>query len=212
MDAAQLAQRYGYPQEYNRYDTQFQGQKEAIGWAWYDTMTYVSAGSILLTYFNVVRANLALGNMEVAGQLASPKAFFMRAIRVKLNQIMYSTAAAGAAAAQTGAIQDQMTLIETGILQLTIGQKIYGQWPLWMLPAGGGNVPFAVSATATVAQVGQNGFPDSRVVYSLSKPLFIAPQINFKIDLMWPAGAVTTVATAPNIVVAIDGDLIRPVQ
>ncbi len=209
MDANQLAQRYGYPSEYNRYDTQFQGAKEAIGWTWYDTVTYVSAATTALALFTAVRATLNLSNMEVAGQLSSPKAFFLRAIRVEPAIIPFATTAAGNGAAQTGAITDMQALTHQGVLQLTIGQKIYGQWPLWMLPAGGGLVAAGVYP---IAQVVTNGIADARAVYSLTKPLFIAPQINFRVDLLWPAGAVTTVATAPNITVCLDGDLIRPVQ
>lgn len=209
MNPAELAQRYGYPSEYQRYDTQFQGAKECIGWTWYDTVTYVSAATTALAMFTVTRATLNLGNMEVAGQLASPKAFFLRAIRVDPIIIPFATTAAGNGAAQTGAITDMQALTHNGILQLTIGQKVYGQWPLWMLPAGGGMV---VAGVYPIAQVVTNGIADPRAVYSLTKPLFIAPQINFRVDLLWPAGAITTVATAPNIWVGLDGDLIRPVQ
>lgn len=209
MDPNQMAQRYGYPSEYTRYDTQFQGAKEAIGWTWYDTVTYVSAASTALALFTAVRATLNLSNMEVAGQLSSPKAFFLRAIRVKFNSQPYATTAAGNGAAQTGQVSDMANLSEQGVLQITIGQKIYGQWPLWMLSAGGGIVSAGVYP---IAQYSTNGIADPRAVYSLTKPLFIAPQINFRVDLLWPAGAVTTVSTAPTITVGLDGDLIRPVQ
>lgn len=206
---AALAARYGYPSQYQQYDTQFQGAKEAIGWTWYDTVTYVSATTTALALFTAVRATLNLSNMEVAGQLSSPKAFFLRAIRVKFNSIAYATTAAGNGAGQTGALQDLLSLSENGVLQLTIGQKIYGQWPLWVLPQGGGILSAGVYP---IFQYGTNGIADPRAVYSLTKPLFIAPQINFRVDLLWPAGAITTVATAPTITVLLDGDLIRPVQ
>ena len=204
-----MPERYSYPPEYTKYDTQYQGLKEAIGWTWWDTLAYTSAATTALAYFTATRATLNLGNMEIAGQLASPKAFFVRAIRVKINIPPFATTAAADANIQTGAINDMRLLLEFGVLQLTIGQKVYGQWLLWELPAGGGVVSAGVYP---IAQYGNNGLQDSRVVYTLSKPLFIAPQINFRVDLLWPAGAQTLVAGNPNIVVLLDGDLIRPVQ
>jgi hypothetical protein len=209
MDPRVLAQRYGYPSEYNNYDTQWQGAKEAIGWSWYDTTLYTSAATQALALFTIMRATLNLSNMEAAGQLASPKAFFLRAIRFKPLSHPFATTAAGDGAAQTGLVDDLAMLTEQGILQLTIGQKIYGQWPLWMLPAGGGILSAGVYP---IAQYGNNGSPDARAVYTLSKPLFIAPMINFRVDLLWPAGAVTLDSGNTNVQVVLDGDLIRPVQ
>jgi hypothetical protein len=213
MDPMQLAQRYGYPSEYNRYDTQFQGAKEAIGWTWYDRHLYTSAATTVLTFFTIVPALLDAGNMEVAGQLASPKAFFLRAIRVHPLAHPFSTTAAADANIQTGVVDDLCSLLELGVLQLTIGQKIYGQWPLWMLPSGGGIVPFMQTGDIDVViQMANNGICDPRAVYSLTKPLFIAPQINFRVDLLWPAGPITLDFGNMFIWVGLDGDLIRPVQ
>jgi hypothetical protein len=82
-----------------------------------------------------------------------------------------------------------------------------------MLPAGGGIVSRMGIVAASVLDSNNNGHPDPRAVYTLSKPLFIAPQINFRIDMIWPAGAETLVSISPKpIWCGIDGDLIRPVQ
>lgn len=212
---ASIANRSAYPQEYERYDTQYGGIKEAIGWTWYDQNTYTSTVTTALAYFNVLRATLNLSNMEVAGSLAAPKAFFLRAIRVRPMLPNQALTAAATGVVQTGAIDDMHQLVEHGVLQLTIGQKIYGIWPLWMLPAGGGVVCFEQTGDIDVViQYPNNGIADPRCVYSLTKPLFIAPQINFRVDLLWPAGALTLAATGGvcNIWVGLDGDLVRPVQ
>lgn len=204
---------YSYPPEYKRYDTQFQGAKETIGWAWYDTITYTSATTIAAAMFTATRATLNLSNMEIAGQLAAPKAFFLRAIRVLPLLAPYSIVVQATGNVQTGVIDDMRLLLNTGVLQLTIGQKNYGQWPLWMLPAGGGVIPFVATGDVDViVDYANNGVCDPRAVYSLTKPLFIAPQINFRVDLLWPAGAVTLATGNPTIVVVLDGDLVRPVQ
>lgn len=209
---ANVLERAGYPSEYRQYDTQYQGAKECVGWMWWDTNQYTSAATTQLRYFNALRANLSLSNMEVAGQLSAPKAFFLRAILVKPLLPTFVTTAAADGNTQTGAVNDMEQLLHTGVLQLQIGQKIYGQWPLWKLSAGGGVVPFYQTGDVdVVVQTANNGICDSRSVYTLTKPLFIAPQINFQIDLIWPA-ALTLDVGNQNIWVGLDGDLVRPVQ
>jgi hypothetical protein len=219
MDPMQLAQRYGYPSEYAKYDTQYQGAKEAIGWTWWDVNPYATGATNALAFFAGLKATLNLSNMQAAGQLASPQAFFLRAIRVKFYAQPFAIGAAIAPLIQPSLLNDLQQLTETGVLQFTVGQKIYGQWPLWMLPAGGGVVEMGVTisvaalAADTLIDYANNGIADPRAVYSLTKPLFIAPQINFRADLLWPAGAVALATTSPlNIWVGLDGDLIRPVQ
>jgi hypothetical protein len=53
--------------------------------------------------------------------------------------------------------------------------------------------------------------PDPAAVYTLSKPIFLAPQINFKVDISWPT-AITLAGTNTDLQFWIDGDIIRPVQ
>jgi hypothetical protein len=207
---------YQYPPEYAQYDTQYQGRKEVIGWSWWDTVTYVSGTSVSLTFFNAMRATVDLSNMEVAGQLAAPKAFLTRAIRFFVKQRPRSVARTADTNPNTGAIDNIQQLTNTGTATISVGQKIYGQWPLWMLPSGGGAWGFiggnGVTATpGSIVDYGVNGIPDPRAVYTLSRPLFIAPQINFKVDVVWPA-AITLAGTDTPVQVILDGDLIRPVQ
>lgn len=210
-------QRYGYyPAEYKQYDTQYQGAKEVIGWNWYDTVTYVSGTTVTLTLFTTARATLDLSNMEVTGQLAAPKAFFCRSIIWYLKQRPRSVARAAATAAQTGAIDNIAQLSNTGVLSITIGQKLYGQYPIWRLCSGGGAFGAFGAEGATADPGAQSdwatlGIPDPRAVFTLAKPLFIAPQINFNVVLTWPT-AITLAATDTTMSVVLDGDLIRPVQ
>ena len=56
----------------------------------------------------------------------------------------------------------------------------------------------------------QNGIADPRAVNTLSKPLFISPQINFNARIDWAAAITLTVS--PAITLLLDGDLLRPVQ
>lgn len=201
-----------FPPEYERYNTQYGGQKEVIGHMWWDTVTYVSGTTTQLTFFNAVRATVDLSNMEVAGQLAAPKAFLLRAPRMFLKQRPEATVAAATGATQTGILDDVAQLMNTGVATFTIGNKQYGQWPLWLLLGGGG--PGGMMQTGdidVVVQYANFGGPDNRVPYILSKPQFIAPQINFNVVVTWPA-ALTLALGDSNLCFGLDGDLIRPVQ
>ena len=197
-----------YPPEYQRYNSQYAGQLEAIGWKWWDTQTYVSGTTTQLTGFFNVRATVDLSNMEIAFQLAAPKAFLVRAIRfyVKFRPGTITGATVGGVAIQTGEFDDLVQLINTGVFSLTIGNKTYNQEPMWCLTAGGG--AFGILSTGSYAQ---NGWPDPRAVNTLSKPLFIGPQINFSARIDWPA-TLTLAGGNPAVTILLDGDLLRPVQ
>ena len=208
------AERMAYPSQFNSYDTQYAGAKERIGWTWYHLLAYTSATTVQLTYFQVIPGNLSLGNMKLAGQLGAPQAFFLRVPRVQV--FLYPTAISAVANAtqQTGNLNDLLALLYTGTLQLSILDKVYGQWPLWMLPSGGGPAPAGTgSIAAAPIYMANNGLQDPRAVYSLSVPLFLAPQVTFKVDIFWPAAlTLVSLPANPYVGVFLDGDLIRPVQ
>lgn len=213
MNAEELAKRYGVTRQYQRYDTQYQGEKEVIGWSLWDTNTYVSAATTTLRYFSTIRATKNLGNMVTASQLPGPEAFFLRAIRVYICSQPFVTTAVADSTVQDGKVDDLDMLMRLGVLELIVGTKRYGEWPIWMLPQGGGIVPFFQTGDVdVVVQTATNGIPDPRAVYTLSKPLFLAPLVAFYVDLNWPAGALTLDAGNTVIQVVLDGDMIRPVQ
>jgi hypothetical protein len=201
-----------YPQQYQTYNTQYKGQIESIGWKWWDTQTYVSGTTTSLTQFFNVRTTVDLSDMEVAFQLAAPKAFLIRAIRffVKFRPFA-STTQTPLPGSQVGAFDDVAQLINTGVFQLTIGNKVYNLEPLWCLTAGGGAVGVLASGSTVSQSYAQNGIGDPRAVNTLSKPLFIGPQINFTAQITWPA-ALTLASGNTAISVLLDGDLLRPVQ
>jgi len=203
-----------FPAAYEQYNTQYGGQIEAIGWKWWDTQTFTSAATVQLTNFFNVRATPDLSNMEVAFQLAAPKAFLVRAIqmfyKVRPRAVTPATVNGNPA---TGTFDDVAQLINTGTMNLTIGQKLYDMEPTWVLTAGGGAMGFFalagdVEATASYAQ---NGVPDPRAVNTLSVPIFIPPQMNFTAVITWPT-ALTLAGGDTGIQLLLDGDLVRPVQ
>ena len=195
-----------YPPEYAAYNTQFQGNIETIGWKWWDTQTFTSASTTSLTQWFTTRTSLDLSNMEVQFQLAAPKAFLIRAIRFYVKGRPTAITASGSPTIETGLFDDVAQIINTGVFQFTIGNKVYNMEPLWCLTAGGGAWGYL-----TTGSYAQNGIPDPRAVNSLSKPLFIGPQINFTARVDWPA-TITLAGGNPAITFLLDGDLLRPVQ
>lgn len=201
------------PPAYRRYSTQWPNQ-EVIGACLWDSLLYTSAATLQLVFFGGVRATLDVGNMEVAGQLAAPKAFLIRAVRWMVKQQPESVATAAATNPQPGAVDNVALLQNTGWLEMSIGAKQYVQLPLWAVPAGAG--PFGQIAVNNVlvaggaVDAGSNGFPDVRNVYTLARPLFLEPQVNFQVSMFWPAAV--TLTRNVTLCVALEGDLIRPVQ
>jgi hypothetical protein len=205
-----------YPPEFWKYNTQYAGKLEWIGWRWWDTKTYVSATTTsLANFFGTIPATLDVGNMQVAAQLAAPNAFMIRAVGWYLKQRPRAVDQAATANPQTGALDNVAQLGNGGVAQLTIGTKVYGQWQLWQLGSGGGAWGAVATAGGEAVNVqndwATSGVPDPRALYTLSKPLFIAPQINFKVDITWPA-AVTLAGGDTSLQFFLDGDIVRPVQ
>lgn len=201
---------------YEQYNSQYKGKKESIGWMYWDTLQYTSAATLQLVFFAAQRATLDLSNMTLGGQLPAPNAFLLRGLRFFLKQRPRSTAKAALGAVQPGAIDNIQQLHNTGVLQILIGAKEYGPYPLWLIPSGGG--AFGVIASdGDVASPGEiqdyaiSGAPDARNSFTLAVPIFIAPQINFSATLTWPA-AITLAGGNTNISIGFEGDLIRPVQ
>jgi hypothetical protein len=205
-----------YPPEFWKYNSQYAGKLEWIGWRWWDTKTYTSGTTTALTnFFGTIPATIDLGNMQVAAQLAAPNAFMVRAVGWYLKQRPRAVTAVATANPQTGAVDNIAQLSNTGVAQLSIGSKVYGQWAMWQLTSGGGPYAMMTDAGAAASNLsidwGMNGVPDPRAIYTLSKPIFIAPQINFKVDMTWPA-ALTLAGGNTDLAFFLDGDIIRPVQ
>jgi len=199
--------------QYQAYAAQFPG-KEVIDGVLYDTVQYPQAGALRLTFFNALRATIDLSNMRAAGQLPYPEEFCIRAIRFYVKAFPESTATAAAASVQLDAVNVISQMVNTGVLQLNIGQKDYGIYPLSNLPAGGG--PFGVIVVNNVLIAGaacsfaNNGYPHIRNTFTLAKPITIPSQMNFNVTITW--AALAPVIRATNVTVALEGDLIRAIQ
>jgi len=201
-----------------RFEVVNPGQIEIITQTLWFRLNYVSATTTELVFFTAVADGPILGNMVQAGQLQSGQSFLIRAIRVAIQADTRETATAASAGGVTEtAYEDVKELAYDGTLALTIMDKPYGVWPIWMLPAGGG--PTVVIATSGTHAAGShsmisgavNGSPDPRAVYSLTRPIRIPPQVAFRATLRWDAAKTLNVGNTA-ITVCLDGDLRRPSQ
>jgi hypothetical protein len=204
-------------EQYAQYNTQYP-DTEVIGGLLYDTLAFTTANTTILTFFTAgARATLDLTNMKLQGQLPAPSAFLVRAFRFYVRQEPYVSARAATGNVNAGCTKNVAFLVNTGVFRFSVSSKAYFECPLWMVPSGGGIFPmFSVDGNTadpgTIVDIATNGMPSINNTMSLSQPLFIAPQIDFKVELLWPAGTVVIAPSPLNICVVLDGELMRPVQ
>jgi hypothetical protein len=201
---------------YKEYTSIYPGGVKVLGGSLYDTQWCVAATTLQLTYFAAL-GPLNVTNMELAGVLPAPKAFLVRAIRVDVLQHPWTQAQVATTVIQPGAMYNMCLMIDTGVLELWIGSKIFAQYPIWLLPGGCGTHPHQAvdgdsAAAPVVCDMATNGDPHTWNVHILTKPIFIEPQVNFRATITWPVVLAAMVGTAVPIRVILDGDQIRPIQ
>lgn len=202
-------------QDYQKFATLTSG-REVIHGALWDTLTYTSGATVFLNFFQQSLAALSydVTNILNPGQLPYPEQFLVRAIRMWLRQRPESVDSPAAGNIQTGALNNVSLLVNTGLLIITHGSKEYGRYPLRDITAGNGisgNIGVSnILVGGASVDYGQNGTPDSRNIFALAKPLLIETSMNFLYQMTWPA-ALTLTRNTP-ICLALEGDLIRPVQ
>lgn len=195
------------PQEWTSYVTQSPIALEVVPHMLYDTASYTSATTVDLAFFTTARATEDLSDLKSPTILPNPQSFLIQNISIYFRTI--PNLAATAAASE---VNDMILLANTGIFKLTIGQKLYGPYPMWRLPAST-FVKFSPTGTFTAPIVDAYGQLDGPL-YPLLPNLMIAPLQNFEAHLLWPAGAITLGApTSPlPIQLLFDGQLARSVQ
>lgn len=200
------------PNAWASYVTQVNLGLEVIPDVLYDTLTIGNgAGSTPeLRYFQQTNVNLDISNMKQAGMLGNPEAFLIMNIRVffKTTANIIASATPGAF---TGTFNDEILATNTGIAEMTIGNKKYGPWPLWMLSAANSvSGPVAsAGATATNAAVayGQVTGP----LYPLFPNLMLSPLQPFVMSVRWPSGSPALSANL-TMEVLFDGQRARSIQ
>jgi hypothetical protein len=198
------------PQEWTDYVTQSPVALEVIPDQLYSTLTYTDNTTLQLDFFAAVAANQGLSNMTQPGMLPNPQSFLIQAIRIFFRTTVNTVDMAASAASLVGPVNDMVLLVNTGRLVLTIGQKTYGPWRLWMLPAGSAVVPQLTAAGAeAAAQVSQYG-QIMGVLWGMFPHLMIAPLQNFVASMLWPAAV--DLSGDMVIEVLLDGQRARAVQ
>lgn len=198
------------PPDWRKYVTQSPIALEVVPDQLWDTVTYTSGTSIQLNFFNATRANLSLSNMTQPGFLPNPQSFLVQAVRIYVRS-RARTDDAGAAGAFASGYDDIVQLANTGRLTWTLGQKRYGPWLVWTLPAGSYAQGVMASAGAEAANLVHDYAQIGGPLYGLFPHLMISPLQNFQIDLDWPA-ALTLAGGDTAITVMLDGQRARAVQ
>lgn len=209
-------QNVDYGPLFDQYATQYPGGLEYIGSVLYDSVTITSGTDTQESFFITKQSSVNLGNLPLAGTLPDPQGFLIMSIRWWAALPPRSNAKAAAASTQTNSDTNDMVLMSKGVLSLTLENKKYGQFPLWMLPSGGG-VMSTIAAEGATADPGAiidyatNGFPDARNAYVLQQPLFIPPVTEISCIVNW-GGILTLAAGNTFMMVAFDGMMVRPIQ
>lgn len=207
----------------SRFDVNFPGAMEMVTQPLYHIQSYPAAGSTSLSFFQTPAGasstTLEDTNMQLAGQLAAPQSFLITGISI--NWYPGQTAAAPVqlgAAAITGSLNDQAAVFRRGLVQLTVGNKNYGQWAaLDMLPPRSHLNAAVATSDATTAAAALN--LRMEVPYIDGAPFKINPyrlmaSQNFKVTVDFPGGAVALPSgdALARIGVILWGTLFRPVQ
>jgi hypothetical protein len=205
-----------FPKEYLLYAAQYGNKIESVGWCLHDAITYSSTTHAReMVFFDAVRADPWNGNIRNAGALNAPYGMLLRNVRLKpkFARLRSVTAVAGTGN-QTGTLDDVIQLLYRTAFEITIGDKTYYSCPLWMvLSAGGefgGNAAVGTLAAAVTIQHATIGVPSSRASLTFPKPIFLPPQMPFRPRIIF-SGAITFDQN-PDIHLAFEGDLVRPVQ
>lgn len=148
--------------------------------------------------------NLALTNLQVAGQLASDQTYVILALRAYL----YFNG--------TNRRNNYLRVSSQLYFTLTVGDKPAFQAPCWYYPAGGGI--WGLDATTSVLS---NGDPTQEAILKLARPIMVPVRQNFAVEAQFFTVGSTNALTGLNvgatddekiIMFVIDGLQTRDVQ
>ncbi|MFD6432299.1 hypothetical protein [Streptomyces venezuelae] len=139
-------------------------------------------------------------NMQAAGVLPSLNTFEARAMRVVISDSTPSHDH------PDPFIPD---LVFSSVVTLLVGEKEAITAPTYMFPSGAGVVSGNGSSPLS------HGTPDPMATFRFAEPVFIEPQQNFRVEMLFPRGLPVSVADATgprHLWVVLDGYLERDVQ
>jgi hypothetical protein len=190
-----------------------QGIKEKVHAPLYDAFSVkegnfedATKGSRLLRFFMDVQGKSKLEtNLQAAGVLPSLNTFEARALRV-IPSSLKSNGGTVTAAAPAEFAND---FVFNSVTTLLVGEKVMIEMPTYWFPSGAG-----VFANGS-APVANHGNPDPTATFRFAEPVFIEPQQNFRVEILFPDDVPDTVksAGAPlRVWVVLDGYLTRDAQ
>lgn len=187
------------PREWSDYVTQTNLGLEVVPSMLYSVKPYISGDTRILTFFDVVGGSRQdLSNMQQPNMLPNPESFLIQNIRIFSWQQPQSNAiGTGDCSDLEAQMAALVEITKRGILNLKIGNKQYGPWPLWTLPAHnfvqGAMASTGTAAAGVLANYGQVG----GMLYSLFPNLMISPLQQFTVTLTWPGSATDQIPGGP---------------
>lgn len=203
------------PPQWIQYVTNLPKGLEIIPAHLWDTQPYVGGQTRELRFFTDIQGkNLNETNLKQQGQLPNPEAFLIQNIRIFFkNPVQSDDSGDGAATPLVSAANDLVQLSTMGVVQLTIGEKPYGPFLPWTLPANS----FVKGAFSTGSDLLANYMQIDGMLYPLDPNLMIATGQNFEVVISWPGGAIDLstdgeLGSELPIVVLFDGQRSRGIQ
>ncbi|MGI8481847.1 MAG: hypothetical protein ACR2MF_07275 [Chthoniobacterales bacterium] len=176
---------------------------EALPYVFYDTATYLAAGSTHLDFFRTVQSDLTLGNLEIAGSLPEGQFFDIHRIFITPLRVGTIDAAAGA-----GVAKDVQTILNIARATFTITTNAK---PLGPIPArffgDAGQATIVSSGTSATAAVQWAGFP-ANGGFPVNSAIRLGPAAKFGVAMDFVS---TAVAVDTPLQVSLLGVLYRKI-
>ena len=155
-------------------------------------------------------------NLQASGVLPSLNTFEARALRVVVSNLRFPCPPVKELKSNLNESEILADLIYNSVTSLLVGEKIMIEAPTFWFPSGAGVFP-------GFPTVSSHGEPDPTATFRFAEPVFIEPQQNFRVEMLFPRGVPGQVAANDpirladvkgplRIWVALDGYLTRDVQ
>lgn len=124
-------------------------------------------------------------NLQAAGVLPSLNTFEARALRVVVSSLHRfsptSTEPKKEIRAERNEAEILADLIYNSVTALIVGEKVMIEMPTFWFPAGAGVSPGFSTVT-------NHGEPDPTATFRFAEPVYIEPQQNFRVEMLFPQG------------------------
>ncbi len=203
-----------------------QGVKEKLHFPLYDAFFVPESGTFqgsmtdprVIRFFVDIQNKTKLEtNLQAAGVLPSLNTFEARALRVVVSNLRFPPSSVkDPIKSNLNESEILADLIYNSVTSLMVGEKVMIEAPTFWFPSGAGVFPGFPNASS-------HGEPDPTATFRFAEPVFIEPQQNFRVEMLFPRGVpgqgttndpirLADVKGPFRIWVALDGYLTRDVQ